>query len=45
MRPPSLVTIQREYGVARPTAEAAVKILIDEGIAYVVLGKGTYIKE
>jgi GntR family transcriptional regulator len=43
-RLPSLVTICQEYEVARPTAERAVKILIDAGEAYVVAGKGTYVR-
>ena len=41
-RLPSLATICQEYDVSRPTAEAAVKILIDAGEAYVVPGKGTF---
>jgi len=43
-RLPSLLSIQQEYQVSRPTAEAAVKILIDAGEAYVVPGKGTYVR-
>jgi GntR family transcriptional regulator len=43
-RLPSLLSIQQEYDVSRPTAEAAVKILIDAGEAYVVPGKGTYVR-
>lgn len=43
-RLPSLVTIQQEYEVSRPTAESAVKILIDEGRAYVSPGKGTFVR-
>lgn len=42
-RLPSLVTIQQEYEVSRPTAEAAVKLLVDAGEAVVVPGKGTYV--
>lgn len=41
-RLPSLLSICQEYGVARPTAERAVKILIDAGEAYIVPGKGTF---
>ena len=44
MRLPSLVTICQEYEVSRPTAEAAVKLLVDAGEAYVVPGKGTYVR-
>lgn len=43
-RLPSLLTIGQEYEVSRPTAEAAVKILVDAGEAVVVPGKGTYVK-
>lgn len=42
-RLPSLLTICQEYGVARPTAERAVRILIDAGEAYIVAGKGTFV--
>lgn len=41
-RLPSLLTICQEYGVSRPTAEAAVRLLIEAGEAYVVPGKGTW---
>jgi GntR family transcriptional regulator len=43
-RLPSLETIKQTYEVSRPTAEAAVKILIDEGLAYISPGKGTFIR-
>jgi GntR family transcriptional regulator len=43
-RLPSLLSIQQEYEVSRPTAEAAVKILIDAGEAYVSPGKGTFVR-
>ena len=42
-RLPSLLTIQQEYDVSRPTAESAVKILADEGIVRVSPGKGTFV--
>jgi GntR family transcriptional regulator len=42
-RLPSLLAICQEYDVSRPTAEAAVKILVDAGEAEVVPGKGTYV--
>lgn len=42
-RLPSLMSICQEYEVSRPTAEAAVKILVDAGEAYVVNGKGTFV--
>lgn len=41
-RLPSWRTIEQEYGVSRPTAEKALKILIDSGEAYVSPGKGTF---
>lgn len=43
-RLPSLVTICQEYEVSRVTAEAGVKLLIEAGEAYVVPGKGTYVR-
>lgn len=42
-RLPSLLSICQEYEVSRPTAERAVKILIDAGEAHVVDGKGTFV--
>lgn len=39
---PSNRTLTQEYGVARGTASRAVKILIDEGWAYVVAGRGVF---
>lgn len=42
-RLPSLASICQEYEVSRPTAEAAVGILVDAGEAYVVSGKGTFV--
>lgn len=44
-RLPSLLTICQEYGVSRPTAEAAVRLLIKDGEAYVVPGKGTWVRQ
>lgn len=43
-RLPSLLTICQEYEVSRPTAEAAVRLLVEAGEAIVVPGKGTYVK-
>jgi DNA-binding GntR family transcriptional regulator len=43
-RLPSLTTIQQEYEVSRPTAESAVKLLVDAGEAIVVPGRGTFVK-
>lgn len=39
---PSNRTLTQEYGVARGTASHAVAILIDEGWAYVVKGRGVF---
>jgi len=43
-RLPSLTTITQEYEVSRPTAESAVKVLVDAGEAIVVPGRGTFVK-
>ena len=43
-RLPSLVSIQQEYDVSRPTAESAVKILVEAGEVVVVPGRGTFVK-
>jgi len=43
-RLPSLTTIQQEYEVSRPTAESAVKLLVEAGEAVVVPGRGTFVK-
>jgi GntR family transcriptional regulator len=43
-RLPSLKSITEEYEVSRPTAESAVRILVDEGLVVVVPGKGTFIR-
>jgi DNA-binding GntR family transcriptional regulator len=39
---PSNRTLTQEYGVARGTAARAVAILIEEGWAYTVPGRGVY---
>lgn len=44
-RLPSLLTICQEYEVSRPTAEAAVKLLADEGLVEVINGKGTFVRQ
>lgn len=41
-RLPSWRTIMQEYDVSRVTAEAAVRLLVQAGEAYVVPGKGTW---
>lgn len=43
-RLPSLLTIGQEYDVSRPTAEAAVKMLADDGLVEVINGKGTFVR-
>jgi GntR family transcriptional regulator len=41
---PSQATLQQRYGVARGTAARALSILVDEGLAVVSPGRGTYVK-
>lgn len=43
-RLPSQVTLTQEYGVARMTAAKALQVLVEEGLAVVVPGMGTYVK-
>lgn len=43
-RLPSYLTIQQAYEVSRPTAESAVKLLIDEGLAEISPGKGVFVR-
>ena len=40
---PSLVTLVQTYGVARGTAAKAVQVLVGEGLAVIVPGKGAYV--
>jgi GntR family transcriptional regulator len=42
-RLPSQLTLVQEYGVARMTAGKALQVLVDEGLAVVVPGMGTYV--
>ena len=44
-RLPSIATLVQEYGIARTTAAKALKVLVDEGLAEVVPGWGTYVTE
>jgi len=42
-RLPSIAGLVQEYGIARTTAAKALKMLVDEGLAEVVPGWGTYV--
>jgi GntR family transcriptional regulator len=42
---PSEATLMQRYGVARETARKAVRVLVAEGLVYVVQGRGTYVTE
>ena len=43
-RLPSIAGLVQEYGIARTTAAKALKVLVDEGLAEVVHGMGTYVR-
>jgi GntR family transcriptional regulator len=43
-RLPSYTQIRQEYGVSRPTAESAVRLLVEAGEAVIVPGRGTFVK-
>lgn len=43
-RLPSQLSIAQEYGVARMTAGKALQLLVDEGLAVIVPGMGTFVK-
>lgn len=40
---PSIAHLVQEFGVARGTAIKAVHLLVDEGLAYVVRGRGVFV--
>ncbi|MEV8552548.1 GntR family transcriptional regulator [Streptomyces glaucescens] len=42
-RIPSEAQIVAEYGVSRPTARAAVQLLVERGLVHTVRGKGSYV--
>lgn len=42
---PSETTLMQTYGVARLTARKAVRVLVDEGLAEVVTGRGAYVRD
>lgn len=41
---PSAARLVQEHGVARGTALHAIRVLVEEGLVYVVAGKGTYVR-
>jgi GntR family transcriptional regulator len=43
-RLPSIAGLVQTYGIARTTAAKALRVLIDEGLAEVSPGMGTYVK-
>jgi GntR family transcriptional regulator len=40
---PSEARLMQEHGIARETARKAVRVLADEGLVYVVQGRGVYV--
>jgi len=40
---PSLISLMQTYGVARETARKAQRVLVTEGLARVVPGRGVYV--
>lgn len=44
-RIPSEAGIVEEFGVSRPTARAAVQLLVERGLVVTVRGKGSYVVE
>jgi GntR family transcriptional regulator len=42
-RLPSIADLVQEYGIARTTAGKALRLLVDEGLAEVSPGTGTYV--
>ncbi len=42
-RIPSEAGIVEEFSVSRPTARAAVQLLVEQGLVHTVRGKGTYV--
>jgi DNA-binding GntR family transcriptional regulator len=45
VRLPSIAALTQEFGIARTTAAKALRILVDEGLAEVSPGMGTYVKK
>ena len=44
-RLPSIADLVQEYGIARTTAGKALRLLVDEGLAEVSQGMGTYVTQ
>lgn len=44
-RLPSVEGVVQEYGVARTTARKALHVLVEEGLARIVTGWGTYVTD
>jgi GntR family transcriptional regulator len=42
---PSETQLTQEFGVAKLTARKAVRVLVDEGLVYVVRGRGAYVSK
>ncbi len=42
---PSYTTLMQEHGIARGTAAKAVQVLVGEGLARIVPGRGAYVAE
>jgi len=42
-RLPSEATLMQTYGVARETARKAIRVLVAEGLAYVLQGHGAFV--
>ena len=42
-RLPSIATLTQEYGIARTTAGKALRLLVDEGLAEMSPGMGTFV--
>jgi GntR family transcriptional regulator len=43
-RLPSIIDLAESYGIARATAQKALRLLVDEGLAVVSRGRGTYVR-
>lgn len=44
-RIPSEAGLCEEFGVARPTARSAIRVLVERGLVVTVRGKGSYVAE